>query len=196
MGIKEKLKFGCNVEATLTKKAIINQKMGYGFHYQIEQWRIASERSGGRFLYDEWESWNVIPDPAIDYLIGVGLDGGSTSQKSAWYVLVFDDDYTPTSDDTYNTPGFNENVDYDEGSRPLWQDGGVSEKVITNSANRAVFTFNAESALYGMGMVSANTKGDTVSGELLLSSSRFDAVKNAAATDELKVTATFTGSNV
>lgn len=158
-----------------------------------EQWRPASRRSGSYFLKDAWEETNITTDEGVTHALDVVFSGGA--QKSAWYIAIFNDDYTPIASNTYQSPGYTESTNYDEGGRPVWQEAGVASKSLTNAANRAEFTMSATETIYGGSLVSANTKGDAVSGEILYCSSKFSATKPVEDDDVLKVTAVISGDD-
>lgn len=159
-----------------------------------EKWSPVNPRSGAYLLTDRWEATNLTTDEGINHALDVVFSGGA--QKTAWYIALFEDDYTPLSTNTYQVPGYTECTAYDEGARPTWEEGGVSAKSISNTANSATFTMNAAKTLYGASLVSANTKGDIVSGEVLYLSTAFSAEKNMADDEVLRVTATITGQDV
>jgi hypothetical protein len=154
-------------------------------HWWWEQWKKMG-RSGAYVLDSVWEADNVCTDEGVTHMLDVTFSGGT--QKTVWYLLLFNTDYTPLITNTYQAPGFTESTNYDEGARPTWQEAGVVNKALTNSANRAYFTMNATETIYGGALVSANTKGDVVSGEVMYSSSKFSASKSVDAEDVLKVT--------
>lgn len=127
------------------------------------------------------------------------LSGGSPI--TVWYVTTFEDDYTPLSTNTYASPGYTECTAYDEATRPAWTEAGVASKIITNSASKATFTFNATKTIYGGALVgggtAASTKGDAAGGGKLICSSQFTTGEKSVVDDDvLKVTVTITGSNV
>jgi len=161
--------------------------------WRWEKWSPVNPRSGARAVTDEWTVGNLTTDEGIEHALDVVFSGGA--QKSAWYIAIFEDDHTPVAGDTYQTPGYTECTAYDEGARPTWQEGGVASKSITNSANAASFTFNATKSIYGASLVSANTKGDSVSGEVLYLSTKFTSAKSMEDDEALRVTATINGQD-
>ena len=159
-----------------------------------EQWKLASRRSGAYILYDTWTETNLTTDEGITHALDVVFSDGA--QKGTWYLALFNDDYTPLAGDTYQSPGYTESANYDEGARPTWQEAGVVAKSISNVANVAAFTMNTDETIYGGSLVSANTKADLLSGEILYCSSAFTAEKAVEDDDILKVTATLSGQDV
>jgi len=189
----EKAKVECqlvidNPEFLAKKKERQKVKMGAVFH--IEHWRKEN-------LLAERHEENLCPDEFINHVLDVVLSGGS--QVSTWYLALFSDDYTPTTSDTYSSPGYIESTAYDEATRPQWQEAGVSAKSITNLATKATFTMTGvDTAIYGCSLVSVNTKGDTVGGGVLGPVTQFSggAVTGILDDDVLKVYITITGSDV
>jgi hypothetical protein len=130
----------------------------------------------------EWDK-NLITNEGINHALDVVLSGGAAN--ALWYVGLFKDNYAPTSGDTAAVPGFTEATEYDEATRPLWQEAGPSGQLITNSANKATFTMNAGLTVYGAFLKSTNVKGDTAG--VLFASSKFSAQRLVAATDVLNI---------
>ncbi len=148
---------------------------------------------------DKWIERNLCTDEGINYALDAAFSGGTVI--TAWYVLVFEDNHTPAAGNTYATPGFTESTAYDEANRPSWQEAGVVTKQITNSANKAAFTFNATKTIYGGALVGggtgASTKGDTAGGGTLFCLSQFTSGSKSVVDDDvLQVTVTLTGSDV
>lgn len=140
-------------------------------------------------VIDAWDEKNVCMDEGLSHLLGVGFSG--ETQKSNWYLALFEDDYTPLITDTYASPGFTESVAYDESNRPGWEAGPISSKQIGNSHSKAEFTMNATKTIYGGALVSAVSKGDANSGEAkMYSASKFSQAKAVEDDDTLRVTCT------
>ena len=98
---------------------------------------------------------------------------------------------------TYDKPGYTESANYDEAARPQWQQGEVSAKSITNSANKASFTMSTAETIYGAALVSYATKGNTAkAGAKMFNVSQFALGSRVVANDDvLKVTITLTGAD-
>lgn len=160
--------------------------------WQWEHWRKTG-RNAGYYLEDAWEERNMVVDEGLTHLLDVVFSGGAA--KSAWYIALFNDDHTPASDDTYQSPGYTESTNY-SGPRQTWQEGGVSSVRISNEANVASFTMSATEMIYGSSLVSANTPGDSVSGEVLYCESKYDSSRGVQNEDVLKVTATLEAQDV
>ena len=177
------------IDAQLIKTAqMVSECFTITSHWFWEHWR----KYGGKnySLIDTWNERNVVTDEGLNSLLGVYFS--DDTQITDWYLLCFEDDYTPLITNTYATPGFTETTAYDETTRPAWQEGGASAKAISNSANKASFTFNATKSIYGGALVGggtgANTKGDTAGGGVMFCSSRFTSgTKSVVNTDILKV---------
>lgn len=158
---------------------------------------------GGRFLVDHVRDGKVIDQFAFDNLVvNEGLDhilntvfhGGT--QVGTWYLGLFEGNYTPISTVTAATiaAAATECTAYTESQRQEYNEAAASAQSITNSANRATFTFNATKTIYGGFLVSNPTKSAT-SG-VLLSAARFNASKQVTTDDQLLVTYTFNASSI
>jgi hypothetical protein len=113
---------------------------------------------------------------------------------SPWYVGVFEGNYTPLAADTGTTfpTDATECTAYDEAARVEYVEAASTAQSITNSADRAVFTFNATKTIYGAFLISAATKGAT--GGTLFCASQFASPRSVAATDELHIAYTVNGA--
>lgn len=169
---------------------------------EVARARIGSlwewEHYRGGAMIDKWSDHNLCTDEGLNYLLGVGFSAAAAI--TAWYVAVFDNNHTPAAANSYATPGFTEATNY-TGDRPQWQEGGVSAKSITNSANKASLTFSSSATIYGAALVGggtdADTKGDTAGGGTLYNVSQFSSgAKSMASDDVLKVTITLTAQDV
>ena len=141
--------------------------------------------------HKQWETtWhNLVTTEGRNHLLNAGLKSGSTF--ATWYISLFEDDYTPTASDTYAVPGFNETTAYDEANRVTWQAGTVASSEVSNSANKASFTFNATKNIYGGALVSFATKDDVAeAGAVMYASGRFDSTKPVDSGDIVKITTT------
>lgn len=169
-------------------------KLNLGAIFHLEHWRKNQ-------LLAERHEENLCPDEFINYMLDAGLSGGTPI--TSWYVLLFNDNYTPTAADTYATPGFTESTAYDETNRQAWTEAGVSSKVITNSASKATFTMTGvDTSIYGAALVGGgstpSTKDDQAGGGVLGPEAQFTggAVTGIVDDDVLKVYITITGSDV
>ena len=182
-----------SVECVSLTPGVISEDVPYPKStWAWEHWKKASSRAGAYELADAWEDPNVCTDEGINHMLGAAF---SNEAQKTWRIALFNDDYTPLITNTYQAPGYTETSNYDEVSRPLWQEAGVASKTITNSANRAYFTMNAAEYVYGGALVSASTKGDVTSGEVMYCSSKFSSYKDVDPEDILKVTITLSSAD-
>lgn len=159
-------------------------------------WKWEHYRNGD--VIDRWADYNLCTDQGLTYLLGAGFS--ATTAITTWYVAVFNNNHTPAAGNTYATPGFTEATNY-SGTRKTWQEGGVTSKSITNSANKASLTFTSAATIYGAALVgggsAATTKGDKAGGGTLYNISQFTTgAKSMASSDVLKVTVTLTIQDV
>jgi hypothetical protein len=132
------------------------------------------------------EVHNLIPTEGINYILGAALDG--LTQVTPWYIAPFEGNYTPVAGVTAATfaTAATECTAYDEATRVEWVPGAVVAGVMSNSASKAVFTFNASKTIYGIGQLSVSTKGGTTG--TLVSVARFASSKPVVDDDVLNVT--------
>lgn len=137
----------------------------------------------------EWD--NLVVNEGLDYLLDVGLSGGT--QTSTWYVGLIDGS-SPTiaAGDTLGShAGWTENTNYSEAARQTWTDGGVSSQSVDNSGSTADFSIDTNGqTIGGAFLASDNTKGGTTG--TLYAAGTFSTAKSADNGDTLQVTATFT----
>lgn len=145
-------------------------------------------------LIDEWEDHNLVVNEGLNALLNI-MFAGST-QIGTWYLGLFEGNYTPVATVTAATitSASTECTAYDEATRVAYNEAAAASQSITNSANRATFTFNATKTIYGAFMASSSTKSGTTG--TLFSAARFSAAKNVVAADQLLLTYTFTASSV
>ncbi|WP_419663248.1 uncharacterized protein Dvar_36410 [Desulfosarcina variabilis str. Montpellier] len=168
----------------------LRQKIKIGSVWHVEHWRKG-------VMLTERVVENLCPDEFINHVLDVALSGGS--QITTWYLALFSNNHTPVASNTYASPGYTEATGYDETVRQTWQEGGVSSKTITNSANKATFTMDGtDTTIYGCSLVSNSVKGDTVGGGILGPVAQFSAgaITGIVDADVIKVYMTVTGSDV
>lgn len=162
-----------------------------------------SVRVGGKFIgqhvrdgkiIDEWEDSNIVVNEGLDNLLSVYFNAGT--QITTWYIGVFEANYTPVATVTAATitSASTECIAYDETTRQAYVEAAPASQSITNSANKATFTFNATKTIYGAFLVSASAKSAT-SG-VLFSAAQFSSPKSVVDNDQLLLTYTFTASSV
>ena len=167
--------------------SIAKSKLGYDGTYHVEH------RRNGICIHRQPVE-NLVVNEGLDYLLGSGMAG--VTQISAWYLGIFETNYTPADDDTAaNIAGrCTESTAYDEGARPLFDYAAVDTQVLTNAATRAVFTCNATKTMYGLFLVSLATKQGTTG--TLVSVAKFVTARPVLSGDELLVTYTMTAQDV
>ena len=139
---------------------------------------------------------NIITDEGLDRLLNVMLH--ATTQITTWYVELFEDDFTPDGDETYDVPGYTICTAYSEETRPVYNEAASSSQSITNSANKAVFTMNASKTIYGAALVSVNTKGDHTGGadNVLFCAGKFGTAQPVIDGNVVNLTYTITAADV
>lgn len=145
-------------------------------------------------VIDSWEQPNIVVNEGLNSLLGIMFNG--VTQIGTWYLGLFEGNYTPVATLTAATvtAASTECVAYDEAARVAYNEAAAASQSITNSANRATFTFNATKTIYGAFLVSASAKSATTG--TLFSAARFSAAKSVVAADQLLLTYTFTASSV
>ena len=147
-------------------------------------------------VIDKWSDHNLVTNEGLNDLLQVYLGNGT--QKTTWYVGLFEGNYPPVASVTGATvkSAANECVAYDEATRPEWVDAAAASQQITNTASKATFTMNASKTVYGAFLISANAKdGSNDAASKLFAISRFSAARSLVATDELLVTYTVSASS-
>lgn len=141
-------------------------------------------RRNGKLIGRDISS-NIVTTEGLNYLLSVGLAGGS--QVSPWYIGLFEGNYTPVAGLTAATftSAATECTAYDEAARVAYVEGTPSGGVLDNSASRAVFTMNATKTVYGGALLSVSTKSST-SGTCL-AAARFSSSRAVVDDDELSV---------
>jgi len=186
-----KAKFGDKTEALVEKGALSNGTLGITSHWDWEHWR------GGK-LIDEWDERNLCTNEGLDSVLNIMFH--AATQITVWAVVIFEDDYTPLSTNTYADPGFTESEAYAAAVRPDYVEAAAASQSITNSASKAEFAINATKTIYGAALVGGgtdyNTQSDVAGGGTLFSSSQFSSSKSVENGDTLKVTISITSSDV
>lgn len=144
-------------------------------------------------IIDEFEAPNLVTNEGLNALLDIMLHNGT--QVATWYLGLFEGNYTPVATVTAATitAASTECTAYDEATRVEFEEAAASAQSITNSANRATFTFNATKTIYGAFLVSVSTKSATTG--VLFSATRFAASKAVVDDDELLLTYTFSAAN-
>lgn len=145
-------------------------------------------------LIDAWEFENTVVNQGLNDNLNTYFNAGG--QITAWYMGIFQGNYTPVASDTASTIAGNstECSSYTNATRPQWQQSPPSGQAINNSANKATFTFNASVTVYGAFLISQNTIGGTAG--VLFAAAQFGASKGVSSGDQLLLTYAFAASNV
>ncbi len=163
-----------------------NQKIRMGGVFACELLRKGE-------LIDAWESENLVVNEGLNHILDVQFHGAT--QVTTWYMAPFEGNYTPVATVTAATitAASTECTAYDETTRVEYNEAAPASQSITNSANKATFTFNATKTIYGMFLGSASAKSAT-SGKLF-AAAKFGASKAVVDDDQLLVTYTFTAAS-
>lgn len=181
-------KFGACATAGLTAQNELRNSLDVRTLWTVQCYRR------GELIWVEFERPNVCTNQGIDAMLNIMFH--ASTQITTWYVAIFENNYTPLVTNTYATPGYTESTAYDEATRPAYVEAASASKVMTNSANKAVFTINATKTIYGASLVSYSTKNDTAqSGAILFCSSAFSAGRSVVDNDVLNVTVQITGAD-
>lgn len=117
------------------------------------------------------ERHNLVVNAGLTHWIGVEI--AATTQITQWYVALEDDTPTNAAGDTYAShAGWTEHTDYDEATRPTYDEASGGTGALTNAASPATFTISASITAGGAALVgggtAADTPGDTAGGGTLL----------------------------
>lgn len=144
-------------------------------------------------IIDEFSCPNLVVNEGLNALLNI-MFAGST-QITAWYIGLFEGNYTPVAGATAATivAAATECTAYTQSTRQAFDEAAASSQSITNSANRATYTFNATKTIYGAFLTSLSTKSGTTG--TLFSAAKFFTAKNVESGDELLLTYTFTAAS-
>lgn len=161
----------------------MDQTIRTGFVYTVE----VIDRDGN--VVDREVIKNLMPIEGINYLLNAGLKGGAA--VSAWYIGLYEGNYTPTSADTMAAfPAAATETTAYTGTRKPFTSGTVANGAVDNSASKAEFTMTSAKTIYGGFVSSASAKSST-SGTLL-SAVKFSTAKVLEVDSILRITAGFT----
>lgn len=154
-------------------------------HYEFKHIRDGVE-------IDAWEIDNLVVNQGLNDMLSVYFNSGS--QKTAWFMGIFQGNYAPVLTDTNANWAANatECSGITSPTRPVWTPAAPAAQAISNSASPTSFTFNANNTLYGIALVSSNVIGGTAG--TLFSEATFAAPKAVSSGDQLLVTYTLTMS--
>lgn len=162
----------------------------------VTDWGIEHYRNGK--CVDRFNVHNLITTEGLDAWNNIMFHGAT--QIATWYVILFSTDTTILATHTYAVPGFTEvTTEVDEATRVAFNEAESSGGVITNTANKALYTFNTNVTIYGAGLVgggaAATTKGDTAGGGTLFAAAKFSTPKAMSDDEILAITVTDTLAN-
>lgn len=183
---------------------MIDKKLGREFrngHYEkTEDGSILLPKSGlklsGVFSHDirrngellgEMHDSNIVVNQGLDHALGVIFSSDTVTPVTAWYIGIFEGNYTPLATDTSAniTANSTECIAYNEAARQAFVEGAVASQTIDNLASKATFTINAVKTVYGAFLVSNSAKSGTTG--TLFSASRFGTQRDVIANDQLLV---------
>lgn len=151
---------------------------------------------GGEVI-DKWQTPNLITNEGLNSVLDVYLHGASGI--GAWYMGIFEGNYTPVNTDTASSIAGNstECIAITATTRPAWTPAAPSGQSITNSASRAAFTFTGitgSKSIFGAFIHSNPTLQSTTG--VLFAAARFGSSKSVVNSDQLLLTYTFNASSV
>lgn len=137
---------------------------------------------------------NIVPIEGLNHAVSVIMKQGA--QAAAWYVGLFEGNYSPVPGDTAATfpTAAVECVTYVPSTRPAVVFGSVAGGSVDNTANRAEVTFTSPKTIYGGFITPASAKGG-VTGPLI-SAMRFADPKVVGVDDVLRITASFAATSL
>jgi hypothetical protein len=150
-------------------------------------------RRDGKII-DEWRDHNIVVNEGLNHILDAVFH--AATQVTAWYVGLFEANYTPVATVTAATitAASTECTAYDEATRVAYDEAAPASQLITNSASRATFTMNATKTVYGAFLVSASAKSATTG--TLMAAAKFSTSKAVVDNDELLITYAFGASSV
>ena len=142
-------------------------------------------------VIDRFHAYNLVPTEGLNFLMSLAFK--SASAVPAWFISIFEGDYTPTEDVTAATlPGLaTEITAYTPATRPEFVDGPITDGALSNAAALAEFTFTAPKTVRLVALTSASAKG-SISG-IALSVVRLPSPKDYDLGDVMRV---FAGPSV
>lgn len=164
-----------------------NSPVSVGATYLVEHIRA------GKVIASETVH-NIVPIEGLNHILSAVFKQGT--QAAAWYVGVFEGNYSPVPGDTAATfpTAAVECVTYAPSTRPVVTFGTVAAGAVDNVASRAEITATAAKTLYGAFVTPAAAKGG-VTGPLI-SAVRFTNPKVMAIDDALRITVAFEATSI
>ncbi|BEP34343.1 hypothetical protein GmRootV59_13170 [Variovorax sp. V59] len=110
-------------------------------------------------VLDRFEAHNLVPEEGLNFAMTLLFKSGSV--VPAWYVSIYEGDYSPTPDVTAATLGAlaTEITAYTPTTRPEFVEGAVVDGSVSNAASLAEFTFTAPKTVRCLALTSASAKG-------------------------------------
>lgn len=149
----------------------------------------------------EGVDYNTMMVEGLKHLLTVGIADGTKS--STWYVALVNNDNgtknggggddpprAPVNTQVYDTFFDTQNTEftsYDEANRVTYNETMGTGALVTNTANKAVFTISATGAVYGACLVNVNTKDDHGTGVLMSYAAFSQGVLNVYDNDVLNI---------
>lgn len=150
-----------------------------GFLYTVEH--VAAD---GRILSVE-RVHNIIPTLGLNYILGTALTG--VSQFTAWYLGLYDNNYTPLAADTITSfiAGAGENEAYTGTARQTITFPAISGGTVSTDASPNTFAFTSSQTIRGAFIATTAAWGGTTG--LLISAVLFPSPKTLASGETLRV---------
>ena len=134
---------------------------------------------------------NLVTNVGLDHILDVVLH--AAAQVGTWYVGLKGTG-TPAAGDTLATHAtWTENTNYTEGARVAYNEAAASSQSITNSANKASFSINADTQTIAGAFLASVASG--TSGTLLCVADFTGGNKSADSGDTLEVTYTISAAD-
>lgn len=141
---------------------------------------------------DEREDHNLVTAEGILNILDTVYHGAT--QVPTWYLSIFSGNVSPSSSWTaanYASNATEITTDYNEASRPAFNEAAASAGATTNSANKAAFTVGAATiTIWGAALLSVATKGGTTG--ILNSAAKFSTSRTLYITDVFNLGYTLT----
>lgn len=141
---------------------------------------------------DRTPTHNLVVNVGLDHILDVELH--NATQVATWYVGIKNAGAAAAGDTMASHAGWTENTNYDEATRPEYEEAAASGQSITNSANKATFTIDTDAqTIAGAFLVSNSTKGGSTG--TLLCVDDFASSKSCDDNDVLEVTYTISAAD-
>jgi hypothetical protein len=157
-------------------------------------WEIDHIRNGKVIDHDVIS--NLITTQGLNFWNDVMFHG--TTALATWYLELFSSNTTILATHTYAIPGYTPvTAKVDEATRVAFVEGASVAGVTTNTASKALYTFNDSETVYGAALVGGSTtKGDVADGTgILFAAALFGSPKTVVNDDILATTVTITLAN-